>query len=402
MNRFRLRRKRGTTRGRPPHGQGSALLALLIPVALSLGCAGLAGERQATTSVPVVRLSDLLLSREELPKGWWSQGPAASVTEHHPDANEALSTSFRSVGDGGVAVHLVLRYKDASLAARELDAERSYTFRSHHRTVKPWEPPGDMHYRSPTADEFVCACTTERDPSGTDREVTICVAIARYGQYVSEFSSWLSPKRMSVADFERVLRRIDQRVSTAVQKATPPSEATPAGVGQTRSARILLRVRSQYAARAQRAARSLRIRGGYARLLGLLRRAGGLVVKVVVSPLDAIVPMSACSAWSLPSRGPGFGTLIRIVARGLAGNTVHATQIKAGSGGRGNPFYVVIPAQEPGCCPTPTIDRYSLTVRDLGQEEVQVLHRGSAWAAFRPAVESAAARCLAHGSKCPI
>ncbi len=202
-------------------GQGIGRLALLIGVALSLGCTDVGRERSATKGPPV-ELSGLLLSTADLPKRWVLSWGPASVRKHYPMADEALSATFWAAGGPGVAVHTVLQYKDASLAAEEFAAERAGSFRvDEDYQITPWGALAGMNYHSPTAGEFECACATKRRSDGTDQEFTLCVAIARYGQYVSMFSTWLSPTHMSPADLERVLTRIDQRMSMAVLDAPP-------------------------------------------------------------------------------------------------------------------------------------------------------------------------------------
>lgn len=175
---------------RSPFGRFGRLLCVAISIAslvISTACVvGLPGARPTPRPQPV-EASDLLLEERDLPEGWSSSEPYDD-SEHFPGTVEALFVGFGPPRRGEGALHLVLRYRDAQVAAREYEGERSRWFRTDSYVITPWHRPSSLLYQSPVADQFECACVVERSRDGLDRSLTSCLALARYDEFISVFS----------------------------------------------------------------------------------------------------------------------------------------------------------------------------------------------------------------------
>lgn len=73
----------------------------------------------------------------------------------------------------------------------------------------PWLVPAELPYQSPVASEFHLACITWEEGKA-------CKAIARYGKYVSQFSTNIASEFMRLVELGNVLRAIDERAATVL------------------------------------------------------------------------------------------------------------------------------------------------------------------------------------------
>lgn len=96
---------------------------------------------------------------------------------------------------------------------------------------------------------------------------------------------------------------------------------------------------------------------------------------VTVSVLGKDVRMRPCSVSNFVTGGVPYGRPVEIRVTDGGGKIIYTTTIKAGPGGKGNPFDIQIPAGEPRTCPTPA-STFMLTVWNRGNEEVQLWLEG--------------------------
>jgi hypothetical protein len=109
---------------------------------------------------------------------------------------------------GYVSLHTVSRYASREAAQHGFD-----TLRQHSQLSESELPiQNKIVFTGKAAERSSIYC--EKGPG----RVPICVALAQYGAYVSEFSSYIDGRLMSIADFERILEAIDQRMAAVVKK----------------------------------------------------------------------------------------------------------------------------------------------------------------------------------------
>lgn len=200
-----------------------AWVACLTAVSTCTGCQ--VGGRPTPRPQPV-KPSDLLLGTQDLPEGWFSRTGVLDNSHHYPLAEAALATTFDSVGQPGVANHLIMQYRDGLLAAKEFARERAAFFSLTYGETAPWEKPGALQYKSTIADQYDCACQTEIRGDGSGELATICVAISRYDEFISVFSTWILDDNMTYSDFQQVLETIDARMARHLGKTQRDAPGT--------------------------------------------------------------------------------------------------------------------------------------------------------------------------------
>ncbi len=121
----------------------------------------------------------------------------------------------------GIANHDVYQFKTAQRAAQEYSRRRVLQFPS---DEGPWATPYEITYRSPIADQYCVQCSMARSYG------PMCKMLAQYEEYYVYVTAHMSEGSMTYADFQNVLRAIDERMSACLQKPLPPSPSpAPAG-----------------------------------------------------------------------------------------------------------------------------------------------------------------------------
>jgi hypothetical protein len=187
-----------------------SLRSRLLPCALSLlllaGCSPIPGP--TGPSPTPVKLESLLVELSSFPSDWEVY---FSVRADPYVAVDNIYVSFRATDGSDLAHHAVYLYPDES-SARQAWWSESRGFSSGRLT--PWETPAELPYQSPVADQFRFFCADiDGGPFGVSGVYTLCLAIARYGRYLSDFSTFLSPEHMTWTDIERILQEIDRRMA---------------------------------------------------------------------------------------------------------------------------------------------------------------------------------------------
>jgi hypothetical protein len=132
------------------------------------------------------------------------------------NAQEGISVSLRREGSSARANHRLLRYQSEQQAAKEYRRQQAGEFFSAGR-LTPWEIPAGLSYNSPLANQYRLACA---DITAA-HQFRVCIAMGQYGNYLSVFSTWVSPEFMTYADLERLLRGIDERMTHCLGKSLP-------------------------------------------------------------------------------------------------------------------------------------------------------------------------------------
>lgn len=189
---------------------------------LVCSCCGLATAFTLLRMWPVTRpetvdTERLLIDASALPPGWYRCVDAEPIPKREYGERESLYVGFAHEGLEAYtagASQRVYRYRN------ELDAAIVYTllfsgkgFPNHIMTT-PWDVPEEWSYQSPIADHFRFECG-ELDSVPPE---WICETIARYDEYVSVFTSELSPDYMTLEDLERILVAIDDRMAVYLGK----------------------------------------------------------------------------------------------------------------------------------------------------------------------------------------
>lgn len=124
------------------------------------------------------------------------------------------SVSFFHPLSGARAHHDVLLYSNEKKSLKEYERQQPGFFFSSGR-LSPWETP-KIDYGGGIADEYRLACA---DFEGIDenQQYRYCSIMGRYGQFLSQFSTWMSPDYMSEAELVHVLKAIDERMTTCTK-----------------------------------------------------------------------------------------------------------------------------------------------------------------------------------------
>jgi hypothetical protein len=186
------------------------LRSWLLPCALSLlllaGCSPIPGPTEPPPTP--VELKSLLVELSSFPPNWEVYFSARADPYV---AVDNIYVAFRPTDESDLAQHWVYLYPDEPSARQDWWSDsRGYSA----DRVTPWETPAELPYQSPVADQFRFFCADfDVGPFGVSGVYTLCWAVARYGRYLSEFSTFLSPEHMTWADIERILQDIDRRMA---------------------------------------------------------------------------------------------------------------------------------------------------------------------------------------------
>lgn len=192
-------------------------LAIGIGLLLLVSCLPLINKRPTPTPRPEpIDLRDLLINTSVFPPGWRVEQPPSSLREVFPRAQESLGVTFRRRGYEAIANHAVGRYSDADDAAFEYGWEHSREF-GQALLVTPWATPEALPYQSTIADQYRFACAIVDKGDGSGEQLHECVAVGRYEEFVSIFTTWVAPEYMTYTDLERILKAIDERMARYVE-----------------------------------------------------------------------------------------------------------------------------------------------------------------------------------------
>ena len=106
----------------------------------------------------------------------------------------------------------VFRYRNELEAATAFDSDfLEREFLPPWYMITPWAVPEQWSYESPVAHPFKFACG-EVDMDGLGPPQWECTAVAQYDEYISVFTTDLSPEYMTLEDMERIQVAIDERM----------------------------------------------------------------------------------------------------------------------------------------------------------------------------------------------
>jgi hypothetical protein len=183
-------------------------LAWVMLIGLMAGCV----QQQPSPSALADQLNHCLIRVNSLPAGWTkANGPERFYPEPRVLPGRAAAgqiIEFVHDSSRANASHLVLLYPSEAKAADEYVGREADDFDTAAR-VTPWQEPSLPGYRHQGANEERLACA-EFEGAG---HFTDCRISARYGRYLSSFSTWLGPGYMSLEDLARVLKAVDERMS---------------------------------------------------------------------------------------------------------------------------------------------------------------------------------------------
>lgn len=190
------------------HHTKRALVGVLLSLTL-VGCRAL--QQPPKHDCPV---ETLVLDGAVFPPG----SNAGSLESPLPEA--AWASAGRTFYlPRGVAGHSVYQHKTPRIAAEEFLANKRAQF-AQDENLGPWATPGELTYRSPIADQYYVAC-------GNEWGNEMCIMIAQYEEYFVLVTAHMSEDGMTYADFERVLRAVDEKMSACLGKPLTPEASSP-------------------------------------------------------------------------------------------------------------------------------------------------------------------------------
>jgi hypothetical protein len=156
-----------------------------------------------------VPIRDLLVDAAVFPTDWQVvRGP-----EPEPDGDELdwgeenLIISLEPQNDRGFAYHRVMKFRnDVSALYGQIGIQRQGLLLSSGQGLTV--TPAGWSYVSPIADDWRFACV---DYGVVNGNAMWCTVLARYDEYISIFSTVMSPEHMTAKDLEDILRAIDDR-----------------------------------------------------------------------------------------------------------------------------------------------------------------------------------------------
>ena len=162
-----------------------------------------------------VDMHDLMVDVSVFPQGWYVFfGPVTIPERARRGERESLYVVFYPEGfESGIdgAHHEVYRYRNETDAAIAFYSDFLGNEFPNLRDamITPWAVPEEWSYESSTADRFKFACA-ELDILRRFRD---CTAVAQYEEYISVFSTDVSPEYMTLEDLGGILKAIDERMA---------------------------------------------------------------------------------------------------------------------------------------------------------------------------------------------
>jgi hypothetical protein len=146
------------------------------------------------------RTNELLINLSDMPSGWSvGYGPGQAFDERGNDDASMVIFYADTFPSGKGTSHAVYHYATITAAQNAFQDKSTW----------PGTVPPGWTYRSPVSDQTVFSCY---DWEGRE-PYPDCTWVARYQEYVVVLNAWLLPNRMSIADLDRVVRVIDQRMA---------------------------------------------------------------------------------------------------------------------------------------------------------------------------------------------
>ncbi len=195
-----------------PCDQGSRLRSLLIlmTITMLLSSACVSFESEQAAPQRSFTLEDLLIGQDVIPSVWKDRwGP---FTQFGDDlcSTECASIQFGVSGREShtQAFHDVYRYLSADIARRTF--EKVYLpSRIYLKAVEEWT------YQSTTAGQSHFGC------SGDGHSPPICQWAGQYEEYIVVFWVRMTPEEVTLADIEKAVRAIDERMTSYLKGPTP-------------------------------------------------------------------------------------------------------------------------------------------------------------------------------------
>jgi hypothetical protein len=144
----------------------------------------------------------LVLVEREMPDGWQKEWVIESPVLEQRGAGQVYRVFMRN-GDK-TAHHTVYKYSNRTLATLRIFVDNQLFFPS---AVWTWRELEGTEGLPLCADQRQIRCGDSNDPYLGDR----CTAVLRYGSYVSDFSSSVQERVMSVEEFKQIVLGIDAR-----------------------------------------------------------------------------------------------------------------------------------------------------------------------------------------------
>jgi len=180
------------------------IVGVLIVLLILSACA--AGGMSKNDRLPLVPVRELLLNQATYPPGWAEEKVLQNM-EYPSNYIENVGIELRYHSeDTSVSTHTVFRYASPDEAQAGYDALN----RQDEMFYPNLSPRKELTYTSQIAQKMSILCYDRAESS--NRTIPFCVVLARYGVYVSVFTSPIDNRYMSFIDFKRLLDEIDKKM----------------------------------------------------------------------------------------------------------------------------------------------------------------------------------------------
>jgi hypothetical protein len=182
------------------------LATALLASALSILCFCDLVPHRPARNCPI---DALLLDTTPFPEGAVADEAMVPAPEGPPES------ALIDIGwSDGYAMHEVHRIRSARVAARRF--ERGEVLFATGAEEPPWQIASGLDYSSPIADRYRVACRRR------DADVSVCIMIGQYEEYYVQLIVDVAPDEVQV--LEQLLRAIDQRMGSCLNKALTPTK----------------------------------------------------------------------------------------------------------------------------------------------------------------------------------
>lgn len=156
------------------------------------------------------RLETLILTEKMMPMGWTRSGQVVPPVLPKHGAQDALGVVYENGSD--IAQDKIYRYKNAVLAF--------FFFRVNNQLFFPsgqwrWSDLDGKDGWGLNGDQKRIQCGYSDDPLLGH----LCVAVVRYGPFISEFSSPIEEGIMTYEEFKAIVHAIDEQITSCLQKS---------------------------------------------------------------------------------------------------------------------------------------------------------------------------------------
>jgi len=160
-------------------------------------------------------VADLLLDESAFPDGWLAGREPYDPEDRMPAEQIVVGFFIHECPFSLRAGHYVYRFYGGSRCAEMGYRVKTPVWFAPRDGWGPWGVPAELSYESRAADEYRLNCYTHQE-SGTGT----CQAVGRFEEYVVRFLTPMSPDCMTLADLERILVAIDERMAVYLEKDT--------------------------------------------------------------------------------------------------------------------------------------------------------------------------------------